>query len=323
MKLPDFVRKQPITTREEFLSFRKSGFGGSDFGALCGLSQYRSAYATIVGKWQASEDTAGECAYWGNVLEPVVADEFERRNPGLGKIIDPKGYALVDTRYPYMLGNLDRILEYADGSLAPIEIKTSGSFALNDWQKGILPQAYVLQATWYARFVNADHFWLVVLVGGQTFLQFRVDVDPNLIAAMEQMAHQYWPYVERQEVPPAELMDLNDLSKLFAVDNGTSIELDDDTDNIIAGLEAMKAKEKEISKHIDGLELKLKQRLTDAEMGVTASSMYAKWKTTNTVRFNGKKFQADHPELYAQYQETSSSRRLSTGRLKQGGKGNE
>ena len=297
------------------MAFRKSGFGGSDFGALCGLSQWRSAYATIVGKWQVSEDTAGEAAHFGNLLEPVVADEFARRNPQFN-IIDPKGYALVDKRHPFMLGNLDRIIQYSDGTIVPLEIKTSTAYALNDWKNGIVPHAYVLQVNWYCRFLNADHAWLAVLVGGQSFLQFRIEADPNLIAAREQLAHQYWPYVERQEVPPAELMDATDLKALFTTDNGQAIELNDDTDTVIAALNAMKDRAKEIARHIDALELKLKQRMADNYMAVTPTRQFVKLSTTTTTRLNSKKLQAEHPELFASYQETSTSRRLSTGKLK-------
>lgn len=314
MKLPKHIKKVHIKSLSDQLKYRKTGFGGSDLGALCGLSQYKSALACIESKITDTPDIQSEPAYFGQILEPVIADEFSLRNPDL-KIINPKGYLLVDKQYPYMIASLDRIIDYGD-SQAPLEIKTASAFLAADWKKGLIPPSYNVQVQWYMRALGADHAWLAALLGGQEYVQYRIERDQRIIDALEQIAHQFWPYVEKKQLPPLAFANAADMSRLFPNDDGTKIDLGGDVDELIVNLDALKEQQKGLEKQIENIELQLKQILQVAEMGVSPSKRFVKWKTTSSSRLNTKKLKAEHPELYEQYQETSSSRRLSTGRLK-------
>ena len=61
--------------REEWLEVRKSGIGGSEVAAICGLSKWESAYTLWLRKTGQVEDkdlSGNEAVEWGNRLEPVV-----------------------------------------------------------------------------------------------------------------------------------------------------------------------------------------------------------------------------------------------------------
>ena len=316
MKLREGIERVFIESHADQLKYRKTGFGGSDFGALVGISQYKSPFAVIESKFTETPDIQSEPAYWGQQLEDLVAGEFTKRNPHL-TVINPKGYLLIESDRPFLLASLDRIIDYGDDlPPAPLEIKTSTAFALSEWVKGDIPQTYILQVQHYIYMLGATHGFLAVLVGGQQYMEYRIERDQDIIDGLLSLALQFWPYVERKELPPLALCDATDLKRLFTKDNGQAIELNDDTDTVIAALNALKDQGKEISKHIDALELKLKQRMADNYMAVTPTRQYVKLSTTTTTRFNSKRLQAEHPELFASYQETSTSRRLSTGKLK-------
>lgn len=55
--------------------------GGSDVSAIAGLNKWKSAVQVFFEKTQAieKEDVQSESAYFGNVLEEVVAKEFSKR----------------------------------------------------------------------------------------------------------------------------------------------------------------------------------------------------------------------------------------------------
>ena len=67
-------------SREEWLALRMHGLGGSDAAAACGMSKWKSPLMLWLEKTgkQASQ-TAGEAAYWGTVMEPILRQEFAKR----------------------------------------------------------------------------------------------------------------------------------------------------------------------------------------------------------------------------------------------------
>ena len=67
--------------RRAWLEARKQGLGGSDVATIAGLSKWKSQVQVFLEKTQAieQEDIQSESAYFGNVLEEVVAQEFAKR----------------------------------------------------------------------------------------------------------------------------------------------------------------------------------------------------------------------------------------------------
>ena len=66
-------------TYEEWKAARMKGIGGSDAAAAIGVSRWKSPLQLYLEKsGEIEQPEAGEAAYWGNVLEAVVADEFTK-----------------------------------------------------------------------------------------------------------------------------------------------------------------------------------------------------------------------------------------------------
>ncbi len=64
----------------EWLEYRKTGIGGSDASVVCGINKYKSPVELWMEKTgQLPYQEAGEAAYWGTQLEPMVRTEFTKR----------------------------------------------------------------------------------------------------------------------------------------------------------------------------------------------------------------------------------------------------
>ena len=100
--------------RLEWLQARRAGIGGSDIGAILGLSRYRSPVDVWLDKTgQAEADTGmSEAAYWGVELEATVAAEYAKRT---GNKVQRVNQMLRHPEHDWMLANIDRAV-VADGS---------------------------------------------------------------------------------------------------------------------------------------------------------------------------------------------------------------
>ena len=67
--------------RIDWLKARRSGIGGSDVAAILGLNRYKSALDIYNDKISTEEpkEQQSESAYFGTILEDVVAKEFSKR----------------------------------------------------------------------------------------------------------------------------------------------------------------------------------------------------------------------------------------------------
>ena len=72
--------KTSTMSRDEWLEERRKGIGGSDVAALLGLNPYKTPLALWEEKTAKNvSDCTSESAYWGTMLEDVVAKEFSKR----------------------------------------------------------------------------------------------------------------------------------------------------------------------------------------------------------------------------------------------------
>lgn len=113
-------------SRDEWLAYRRYGIGGSDAAAILGISPWRTARDLYYDKLGIAEVSENEDNWvqleMGNLLEPLVAQIFEKKT-GL-KVFKRKAM-FQHPKYPWMLADLDYLVELPDGSTAILEIKTT------------------------------------------------------------------------------------------------------------------------------------------------------------------------------------------------------
>jgi len=155
--------------RIEFLSARRLGIGGSDIGAIMGLSKWKSPVDVWLDKTGRIEPDLemSEPAYFGVELESFVATEYSKRS---GNKVQRVNQSMKHPEHSWMLANIDRAV-VADGSRARLdkdgklagikgllECKTASAYLEREWLDESAPLAYVAQCQWYSLYPpDASH----------------------------------------------------------------------------------------------------------------------------------------------------------------------
>lgn len=182
----------PEEVSEQWHASRRRGLGGSDMGAVMGLSKWKSAYEVWLEKTGRAdpEDIGGKPAVeWGNRLEPVVAAKFADMHPELRVA---NRYAQMWSReHPCMFADIDRMLTLPDGSHAVLEIKTAGQFVQQDWDEGVPPH-YLAQVVHYLAVTGWAKAYVAVLIGGNDYREYEIGRDEADVAAVVSAAESFW-----------------------------------------------------------------------------------------------------------------------------------
>ena len=143
--------------------------GGSDIGAIAGLSSWESC----ITKWAKKtgqipdEVTPNMSMKLGTILESPILNLFASENPEL-EIYETGTWANKEN--PWARSNPDGLYKDADGNWGIIEVKFS-----RDYWSGV-PQAYRAQVLWYMRIFGIKQAKLVALAGS-SYMEFDIEWD--------------------------------------------------------------------------------------------------------------------------------------------------
>lgn len=310
-------------SRIDWLKQRQSGIGGSEIAAIVGLNQY----TTPMQVWESKvnpivEDNAtSEPAYWGNTLEEVVAKEYAKRT---GRKIHRVNTQMRHPDFGFAIGNIDRAVinpeisgnvRWKDGKLSTdriLECKTANGFSVKQWGEvgsDQVPDSYLIQCQWYMGVTGASICDLAVLIGGQDFRIYTILRDDDLINDLLQQGAAFWELVKNNIAPDP--INYPEAVKKWAIsDSSLSVQADDLLIDDLEKIQNIKAQVKELEAQEDGLKARVLYALKDAETLTYQGVKVATCKTQTRSSFDAKAFEKDHPELYAQYKKTSSTRVL-------------
>ena len=112
-------------TENDWLAWRKTGIGGSEAGIILGSNPYRTKRELFYEKTGVEpvneKETSTLALRWGHALEETVAQEFSYKT-GLRVYQMPEMYQ--HPIYPFMQGNIDRFIDFPDGTRGILECKT-------------------------------------------------------------------------------------------------------------------------------------------------------------------------------------------------------
>ena len=192
----------PDAPRDEWHAARRTGIGGSDIAAICGLNPYTSPLEIWLKKTGQTvpprEDSVlSEAALMGHELEPVIASRFAaitgldvRKNPGTLRMPD----------IPWALVNLDRTTEQG-GLPGVVELKSRSSYALNEWLEET-PVDVQIQVQWQLMVTGWSFGYTAALIGGQRTIIHRIERDEKLIDDLLAIGAEFWGWVETGTQPP-------------------------------------------------------------------------------------------------------------------------
>ena len=190
--------------REEWHAIRRTGLGGSDLPAICGLNPYTSPLEIWHRKIgtdipQRRDDVLSEAAENGQDLEPFVASRFTKKT-GLPAIDHPGTLRRPDLSWA--LVNLDRIT-YENGEPGVVELKTRSSYALADWLDDI-PVDVQIQMQWQMAVTGWQFGYAACLIGGQRTIVHRLDRDGEMVNHLLAIADEFWGWVQEGTAPPVD-----------------------------------------------------------------------------------------------------------------------
>ena len=294
---------------EDWLTWRKNGIGGSDAAAVCGLSRWKSPVEVWLEKTeQAESKAAGESAYWGSVLEPIVRAEFIKRTNLPVKELKA---ILQHPDHSFMLANVDGLVDDPKHGTGIFEAKTANEYAAKDWEDG-LPDEYVLQIQHYLAVTGLSFAYVAVLIGGNKFKWQFVPRNESVITMLIELEGHFWSYVVNMTPPPFDGSKASSdlLASLYPEGKPKSqVALLDEADTLINEFESYQKQEKLITEKKDKAANMLKAMLGEYETGVVGCRSVC-WKTISSERLDSKKLKLELPDVYAQYVSQSTYRRF-------------
>ena len=287
-KLYDIIADTRKMSHADWLQMRKAGIGGSDCSAAVGLSRWKSPFQLWSEKTDRIVPTkAGQAAYWGSLLEPLLRAEVAKRMPEAEVRECP--FFLRSKEHPYMLANLDGYVKNSDGSFSVLEIKTANAFAaVQDWQNG-LPIEYYCQVMHYMAVTGMNSAYVAVLLGGNTFEIQKIDRDEDMIQHIIQMEERFWyEYMLKDTPPEATAKDNEILGQLYPRSEEKAIEMPTTARDILTDYEKASQDLALAKEAKEQAEAKLKMMLADAEVGIIDGYKIS-WKNVSTTRLDSKK----------------------------------
>lgn len=299
-------------THEEWLKDRNNGIGGSDVGTILGLNKWKSPYQLWLEKTNQvqQEYTESEPAYWGNVLEEVVAKEFQERT---GKKVMRRNQVFEHEKYPFLRANIDR---WVIGENAILECKTANQFLGKEWENEEIPTTYLCQVQHYMNVLNADKAYIAVLIGGQKFIWKEIERDQELIDLIQERLTEFWENNVLGNQEPqidGEASTSEFLKNKYNETEEKETILNESFDSLIVQKNELKESKKSIEQVIRQIDNQIISELgkRNASIGITPKHTIS-WKLVASKRLNTKKLKEKYPEVATDEEiySSSESRRL-------------
>lgn len=221
--------------RETWLDVRKQGIGASDAAAAVGISPYQSPLELWLIKTgrdsdmpKPNPDDESSPMYWGNILEPIVAQHYTKRT---GNKVRKVNAVLQhpDTDKHWMLANLDYTVTH-NSDVQILECKTAGEWGAKHWRDGV-PEYVQCQVQHQLAVTGKQAADVCVLLCGQEIKIYRIERDEALIEKLIALERQFWHCVETDTPPPVDGSDSScrALKYLYPNDSGDVLDLTEDS----------------------------------------------------------------------------------------------
>lgn len=296
-----------------WLAARTHGIGGSDVGAICGVSPFTSArqiYLKKTGQYEDStqqSDASKERMHFGHMLEPIVADEYARRElEGTNlKLVDIDA-TMQHKGHTWALANIDRLIVEVqeDGTEKPVgilECKTTSEYMNDEWESGEILQSYIYQLNWYLWILGLEKGAFACLVGGNKFYSYEVYRNDELLNdTIIPAAKSFWfDNVLALKEPEMQSTDKEFANGLYSevVKNSEIVFEDDETNSLAETVFDCKAKIKELTTIMEEAQNRLKDRLKENEIGY-CKDYTVKWSPRCQSRVDNGLLKTNYPEVY-------------------------
>lgn len=294
-------------SHEEWLDLRKTGIGGSDAGAVCGLNPYVSSigvYLNKIGKAPEVEDN--EAMRQGRDMEDYVARRFSEKT---GLKVRRSHQLYRSKEHPFMLADVDRMIVGEDAGL---ECKTVSAYGADKWKDGQIPVHYLLQCLHYMAVTGKKTWYIAAVILGVDFQYRKIEWEEEMISKLIEVEQRFWEqFVCSGHMPDPDGTEAcsESLTKYFnKAKKGTAIPL--------IGFDERLNRRELILQQIESLETEKRQieqevRCYLQENETAFNENYrVSWFNVETNRLDTKQMKEEHPDLYQKFLKKTVSRRL-------------
>ena len=301
-----------------FVEGRRSYIGGTDIGAILGISPWASPLSVYMDKVDpdGSEHKDSLPMRRGLALERFIADEFEREHPEL-VCWQPKPIVRTDWGFPAG-ASVDRLIAdraHPRTPVAVLEAKTAFSFhGAKQWDEetGDLPDSYFTQVQWYLAVTGLPLCYAAADTGKDHLTIVEVRSDERVRAVLIDVGLHFWVNHVLAGVPPAPIGTAaggEALRRLYPrEDPDVAVVLEDPACALaLSDYLAHTFKEKEHAKAAEAAKQTLQAAMGTAESAVV-DSWRMTWKAQTRTTVDAKALRAKYPDAAAECERTSESR---------------
>jgi predicted phage-related endonuclease len=245
---------------------------------------------------------------WGSLLEDAILKETQTR---LGVTIFGQQTRCEHRDRKWARATVDAFYredpESVNEASGVVEVKTTSDFHWNE-----VPRYYEAQVVWQLEVTQCPNAWVAVLHNGRRLSLWPIDAQPELAAAMLDIAERFWTDYVLRGVPP-EIDGLagtsQALSERYATEDPDSfVELDDATAATVERLRGIRGEIRELETKRDALENEIKAAMGDAEIATYSGAKLATWRTQERHSIDLAKLRDEYPREAAACEEITSTR---------------
>lgn len=298
--------------REQWLTERRRGIGGSDIATLLGINEYQTEYELWLDKTCRATDEAQTGAMQRGVwLEPRLAEIFRERT-GLAV----RRCGLVAHRDdPRLRATPDRLAE--DGGCVEIKSMATYSKVRAEWRHGGIARSAYAQAQYQLLVTGRAHAWLVAYeIDQDPIVRGPVDRDESLIARMRARVEQWWPErVDHDQAPPVDMATVTDEEIALRwpdAEPGATVQAQwpSHVRALLAERAELKTAARDAAARADEIDQALKVMVGGAEALLIGDRPVMTLKSQLSTPRVDPALETDHPDIHATYIHRGSSRRI-------------
>lgn len=293
--------------KTEWLRLRKSGIGGSDAGAVCGVNPYSSAMKVFQDKMGGeAKEVDNEAIRIGHDLEDYVAKRFMEAT---GLKVRKSNFMYRSVEHPFMIADVDRLVVGEDAGL---ECKTASAYNADKWADGNIPLHYVMQCYHYMAVTGKRTWYIAAVILGREFTYHRLEWDDELIGRLTALEEDFWNnHVVKGVIPPPDGSRACDevIEQYFHTAKKADVVKLVGFDEKLSRREEILGFIAELQEEQKRIEQEVKLFMGDNQYAV--SDCYrVSWGNIDLVRLDSQRIRAERPEIYADYGKPSHYRRF-------------
>lgn len=327
-KSPARVILPECAGQEAWLQARLGGIGGSEVGALVGISDYDTSFSVWNTKKHGGKDLSALAAIeWGHRLEEVVA---AKTADNIGMVSRFAGGLWADRERDFLRVTPDRFAckPRQWRAKALIECKTAGDdehwaggtirpSGKSEWLgSGSAPLSYQAQAQWQMGIIGLPVCYLGCLVLGRERQFFTVEVhfDREWFRELADEAERFWVQNVLGDEPPMHDFRHPKTEELLKTLQPSvvvpSVQLPDDADEWLKDLRSAQEAEKAAKARVDEIKNYFRMHTGDAGAGYLGDRKIVSYPEVRSSSLDVTKLREELPDVAEKYTKVSHYRRM-------------